>query len=64
MERAVQFREAGFGVPKKNTSISAREFWILTNEGWHFVMDEDGETVVAFFPPTLTNRLNALRKRG
>jgi hypothetical protein len=61
IQRAIdetKFAQAGFLIPRQNTILDSYRFWELTEEGWRFVVAEDG-SIVAYLPPPLSARLAA-----
>jgi hypothetical protein len=48
--------EMGLTVPKEDIYTSEFNVWLLIDEGWKFVIPEDGK-VLGYRPPTLTERI-------
>ena len=59
-QRPEAFKAAGMLIPKRGTKLSGVTFWRLTDEGWRFVVDEEGK-IIAYYPPSLSNRLHSLK---
>jgi hypothetical protein len=56
---SMRFAQAGFHIPSRNTVLDPLRFWELTDEGWRFVVGEDG-AILAYMPPKLGDRLARL----
>jgi hypothetical protein len=53
---AIKLAQGGFALPRERTFIPTELFWQLTDEGWRFIVGEDGK-IVAYSPPSLESRL-------
>jgi hypothetical protein len=58
------WRVAGFCLPAEGESVELDAFriWVLIDEGWKLVIDEEG-TLLAYLPPLVEERLESLGKR-
>ena len=52
-----RYRAAGLRVPVKKVVLDPLRAWALMGEGWKFVFASDGETILAYLPPSLADRL-------
>lgn len=56
----MKYAQVGLFVPKQSLILDPLKFWELTDEGWRFLVGEDG-SILAYMPPQLTERLAAQR---
>lgn len=61
--RRLNYSRAGFEIPSRKLILDATRLWFLIQEGWKFVIDEDG-VILAYLTPELDHRLAALTDRA